>query len=84
MIIQNFNELLVITKEYPNPSSDNTEQFYPVGDERNLELHKKYIMLAQKFRPDIRFSGRLGSYMYLDMDITIRLAMDLAEQQQWN
>lgn len=29
-------------------------------------------------------SGRLGSYMYLDMDKTVRLAMDLAEQQQWN
>ena len=74
----------VITKEYPIPSSDNTEQFYPVGDERNFELHKKYIMLAQKLRPDITFSGRLGSYMYLDMDKTVRLAMDLAEQQQWN
>lgn len=74
----------VITKEFPIPSCKGNEQFYPVGDDKNMKLHKMYIMLAQKLRPDVTFSGRLGSYTYLDMDKTIRLAMDLAEQQQWS
>lgn len=74
----------IITKEYPIPFSKDIEPYYPISDEKNMLLYNKYTELAKRKRPDITFAGRLGSYAYLDMDKTIRLAMDLAEQQQWS
>lgn len=74
----------VITREYPLSSSETAEPYYPIGDEKNITLHSKYVQRGNEMQPDITFSGRLGSYRYLDMDQTVRLAMDLAEQQQWN
>jgi UDP-galactopyranose mutase len=73
----------VITREYPIPYSKSVEPYYPISDDKNMQLYNKYIQLAKEKRPDITFSGRLGAYRYLDMDKTIRLAMDIAKQQQW-
>jgi UDP-galactopyranose mutase len=73
----------VITREYPIPFSKSVEPYYPIGDDKNMQLYNKYMQLAKEKRPDITFSGRLGAYRYLDMDKTIRLAMDIAKQQQW-
>lgn len=74
----------VITREYPIPFSISVEPYYPIGDDKNMQLYYKHMQLAKEKRPDITFSGRLGAYKYLDMDKTIRLAIDLAKQRQWN
>ena len=42
-------------------------------------LLKKYVQLAQAEK-NVTFAGRLGTYRYMDMDVTIREAMDLAMQ----
>ena len=44
-----------------------------------IEQLAKYVELANK-QSKVTFVGRLGTYRYLDMDVTIREALDLAEQ----
>ncbi|MBQ8557023.1 MAG: UDP-galactopyranose mutase [Clostridia bacterium] len=67
----------VITREYPCEWQPGMEPFYPVNDARNQALYHRYAALART-RPDVIFGGRLGSYRYMDMDQTIRAALDAA------
>ena len=65
----------VITREYPAEWLEGDEPYYPVNDERNSALLKKYQELASG-RPHIVFGGRLGQYRYYDMDKVIAAALD--------
>ena len=70
----------VITREYPAEWREGDEPYYPVNDESNDALFKKYQELAQS-RPQILFGGRLGQYRYYDMDKVIAAALDAVEQE---
>lgn len=72
-------EKTVITREYSKEWVQGDEPYYPVGDERNTELYKKYFALAQK-EPKTVFGGRLGEYKYLDMDAVIERALEKAKE----
>ena len=50
------------------------EPYYPVNDEKNSELYKKYKALAEK-ESKVIFGGRLGEYKYYDMDAVIASAL---------
>ncbi len=65
----------IISKEYSSEWKPGDEPYYPVNDERNNELYKKYRSLADK-EDNIIFGGRLGEYKYYDMDAVILAAMD--------
>lgn len=65
----------VITREYPAEWREGDEPYYPVNDERNSALLKKYQELASG-RPHIVFGGRLRQYRYYDMDKVIAAALD--------
>lgn len=69
-----------ITREYPRDWEEGAEPYYAVNDERNNALYARYQALAQE-DPGILFGGRLGMYRYLDMDDTVRAALDLAEKE---
>lgn len=69
----------VISKEYPCLADENNEPCYPVTDSRNAQLYQDYVALAAEC-PNVIFGGRLGLYSYLDMDKTVRKALDLAER----
>ena len=69
-----------ITREYPLAWTEGAEPFYPVADERNTGLCARYRELAAE-DPGLLFGGRLGLYRYLDMDDTIRAALDLARSE---
>ena len=51
------------------------EPYYPVNDEKNSELYKKYKTLAEK-ESKVIFGGRLGEYKYYDMDAVIDSALN--------
>lgn len=70
----------IISKEYSSQWTPGKEPFYPVNDTRNSSLYKKYLDLAQKV-PGITFAGRLGGYMYCDMNTVITNALDLCRQR---
>ena len=67
----------VITYEYPLRGGPGTEPYYPVNDEKNNALYRRYRALADREK-NVAFGGRLGLYRYLDMDDTVRLALDAA------
>ena len=67
----------VITREYPEDWRPGKEPYYPINDERNMELYRKYLELAKDY-PNIIFGGRLGEYRYYDMDDVIAAALEMA------
>lgn len=67
----------VITKEYPVTWTEGMEPYYPVNNETNQELYRKYAELA-KAESSVVFGGRLGEYKYYDMDKVIESAMNKA------
>ena len=60
----------VITHEYPAEWKPGDEPYYPLNNDRNNELYKKYTGLAEA-DGNVEFGGRLGKYKYYDMDDTI-------------
>lgn len=67
----------VISREYSSEWTVGDEPYYPVNDEKNGSLYKKYKELADKEKKVI-FGGRLGEYKYYDMDAVIDRALRLA------
>lgn len=59
-------EKTVITKEYPKEWGKGDEPYYPVNDEKNSALYKKYKQLADQ-EENVIFGGRLATYKYYDM-----------------
>jgi len=68
----------IISKEYSSEWKLGDEPYYPVNDEVNNSLYEKYKKLADK-EEKVIFGGRLGSYKYYDMDVTVEKALELAE-----
>lgn len=69
----------VVTKEYPMMWNKNIEPYYPINDEKNTKLYKKYYIEAEKDKTVV-FGGRLGMYRYFDMQDTIKYALLMAEK----
>lgn len=59
------------------PSKKN--RFYPLTDEKNLKLFKRYLNLSKQYN-NLFFHGRLGQYKYLDIDDCIKSSMILFEK----
>ena len=68
----------VISKEYSTEWTEGMEPYYPVNDEKNAALYKKYQELGEK-EADVVFGGRLAEYKYYDMDKVIESALKAAE-----
>ena len=69
----------VISREYSSEWKPGDEPYYPVNDEKNSELYKKYRELANHEQKVI-FGGRLGEYKYYDMDKTIEVALEKSRE----
>lgn len=70
----------VISKEYSTEWHEGVEPFYPVNDEKNAEVYKKYKELAQN-QNKVIFGGRLAEYRYYDMDDVIEKCMKDWEEE---
>ncbi len=68
----------VISREYSHEWKPGEEPYYPINDDKNNALYKKYRALADA-EPNVYFGGRLGEYRYYDMDAVIARALDMAE-----
>ena len=65
----------VISREYSVEWTEGMEPYYPVNDERNGELYKKYKSLADN-ESRVMFGGRLAEYKYYDMAPVIESAVN--------
>ena len=70
----------VISKEYSSEWKPGDEPYYPVNDEKNGELYKKYKEIADA-ETKVIFGGRLGEYKYYDMDAVINAALDMCDKE---
>ena len=70
----------IISREYSSEWKPGDEPYYPVNDEKNGELYKKYKAMADK-EEKVIFGGRLGEYKYYDMDAVIASALDCAKKE---
>ena len=79
---ENGNDLpkTVISREYSSEWKPGDEPYYPVNDEKNGELYKKYRALAEQ-EEKVIFGGRLGEYKYYDMDAVIASALECAKKE---
>jgi UDP-galactopyranose mutase len=68
----------VISKEYPKACEENDIPYYPINNEENDTLYKKYKQLADKI-PNLTLLGRLAEYKYYDMDDVVLKAIKESE-----
>lgn len=64
-------------REYSRAAGPGDTPFYPIRLVREKALLADYVALARA-ACGVTFVGRLGTYRYLDMDVTIREALDTA------
>jgi UDP-galactopyranose mutase len=76
-------DFTVITKEFPEAPGEGSEPYYPVGDERNIQLYEQYKRAAEADK-NVFFGGRLGLYKYYDMDKIIEEAWELVRELYGN
>lgn len=69
----------VITREYPKKWEQGDEPYYPVNDQKNMELYNKYNELKNTSGNTI-FGGRLAEYKYYDMHNVIASALECAKK----
>lgn len=70
----------IITKEYPAEYNESSEPYYPINDEKNTNVYKKYRSLAKKVE-GIVFGGRLAEYKYYDMHQVIASALHFCKNE---
>ncbi len=63
--------------EYARECGEGDIPYYPIRLNQEQALLQRYIDLAAN-EPGVSFVGRLGTYRYLDMDVTIAEALDAA------
>lgn len=66
----------VYYKEYSRECGENDIPYYPIRLVQEQKMLNKYVQEAQKLT-GVTFVGRLGTYRYIDMDKTIREALDV-------
>ena len=70
------NPQTVISREYSVEWEDGMEPYYPINDERNSELYKKYESLARQEK-NVIFGGRLAEYKYYDMGPIVEKVLNM-------
>lgn len=73
----------VITKEYPKEWKQGDEPYYPINDDKNNEIYRKYKLLADQ-EEKVIFGGRLANYKYYDMHQVIGSALTIVEKEFGN
>jgi UDP-galactopyranose mutase len=68
----------VLYREFSRLCEPEDIPYYPIRQVEEKTLLADYVARAEK-ETGVTFVGRLGTYRYLDMDVTIREAMDTAD-----
>lgn len=71
------HEASVCYREFSRAAESDDIPYYPIRQVKEKALLADYVALANA-TSGVTFVGRLGTYRYLDMDVTIREAMDTA------
>lgn len=77
--VKNRTQNTIITKEIPAKWNRDKVPYYPINDEKNTQIYKKYHEKT-KACSNIIFGGRLSEYRYYDMHQVIASAMTKYER----
>ena len=66
----------VIVKEYSKNCTPSDIPYYPIPKPEHQAHYKKYLALAEKV-PNLYMLGRLANYKYVNMDLSVKNAIDL-------
>lgn len=72
------HEKTVCYKEYSRLCEEKDIPYYPIRLTGEMEQLAQYVALANQEK-NVTFVGRLATYRYLDMDVTIKEALDVAD-----
>ncbi len=67
--------------EIPKKAQKEDEVFYPVATEKNLKIYEKYREKSSQNK-NLILGGRLGLYRYMNMDTTVKDALETFEKLQ--
>ena len=70
----------VIVKEYAAQCEVGDVPYYPIRLVKEKKMLREYQDLADAVKEEVTFMGRLGTYRYLDMDVTIAEALKVAQE----
>ncbi|MEH3086958.1 MAG: UDP-galactopyranose mutase [Xylophilus ampelinus] len=73
------HERTVVYKEYSRACEPEDTPYYPIRLTEEKTLLGRYVEMA-KMENKVTFVGRLGTYRYLDMHVTIAEALDVADR----
>ena len=73
----------IIYREIPKQCGENDIPYYPIRLTSSQKTLDCYIEKARELK-NVTFVGRLGTYRYLDMDATIKEALNTAEEVEKN
>jgi len=68
----------VLYREYSRACGADDVPYYPIRLVNDKARLSRYLALARTAQ-GVTFVGRLGTYRYLDMDVTIREALEAAD-----
>ncbi|NHO54187.1 NAD(P)-binding protein [Acetobacter estunensis] len=71
-------ERTVCFREYSRLANENDIPYYPIRLVQEQEMLAAYVDMARKTK-GVSFLGRLGTYRYLDMDVSIGEALDAVD-----
>lgn len=70
------NPVTYVSREYSVEWKEGLEPYYPINDEKNNRIYRKYRELARKEKKVI-FGGRLAEYQYYDMHHIVEKVLNL-------
>lgn len=70
----------LIFKEYSRQAKESDDPYYPINTEEDKVKYKQYQEESKRI-PNVVFTGRLGSYKYLDMHQVIKMALNVFERE---
>lgn len=79
-----------IVKEYSAEAGPDADPYYPIPNERNLQLFEKYKKIADRDQEDdslpykVYFVGRLANYKYFNMDQAILNSLEMFDKIEQN
>lgn len=73
------HEKTVVFKEYSSQSSPGDIEYYPIRLVQEQKMLQQYSARALR-ETKVSFVGRLGTYRYLDMDVTVKEALEAASK----
>ncbi|KGQ71367.1 UDP-galactopyranose mutase [Chelonobacter oris] len=73
------HEKTICYREYSRLCGENDVPYYPIRLVKDKALLEQYVAKALK-ESNVTFVGRLGTYRYLDMDVTIKEALETVDE----